>query len=146
MILFTIVGFEGIRHVGNTLRPPQHIAGTWRLTPPMNSSSCRPLEFQETGEALLQIEQSGRYLHLAFTDTRQTKMPVRFDGNTLRGNEVSVPGCAPYTQWRLAGRLIDNQLELTFSPIQHVSVATNLAFSLVATRSAPAAQQSSSTS
>src|SRR5437867_2312695 len=87
-------GFEGIRRVGNTLTPPRHIAGAWHLTVLSSSSSCPLLEFSEAGDKSLQVEQSGRYLTLTFTDVHHTRLRGRFDGGELHGSGLSTIPCA----------------------------------------------------
>ena len=86
MLVLLGSGLEGIRRVGNTLTPPRHIAGAWRLTVPPASSSCPLLEFGEAGDDNLQVEQSGRYLTLTFTDVHHTRLRARFDGRELYGS------------------------------------------------------------
>jgi hypothetical protein len=93
MLVLLGVGFEGIRRVGNTLTPPRHIAGWWNFVVPSSLSSCPLLEFAEAGKGSLQVEQSGRYLVLTFTDIYSTKMPARFEGGKLRGSGFSTAPC-----------------------------------------------------
>ncbi|HJY82841.1 MAG TPA: hypothetical protein VKK81_17375 [Candidatus Binatia bacterium] len=123
MLVLLGVGFEGIRRVGNTLTPPHHIAGQWHfLVPSSPSPSCPLLEFAETGQGSLQVEQSGRYLMLTFTDVHSTKVPARFEDGKVRGSGLSAVPCAADTKVRVRGRLVDDHLELSLTRPQKGSM------------------------
>ena len=115
MLVLLGSGLEGIRRVGNTLTPPRHIAGAWRLTVPPASSSCPLLEFGEAGDDSLQVEQSGRYLTLTFTDVHHTRLRARFDGRELYGSGSSTNPCAAGKWVHVTGRLNSDHLELTLT-------------------------------
>ncbi len=115
MLVLLGVGLEGIRRVGNTLTPPHHIAGQWYFSAPSSSSSCPLLEFAEAGKGSLQVEQSGRYLMLTFTDVHSTKVPARFADGKLRGSGLSTAPCAADTQVRIRGGLVGDRLELSLT-------------------------------
>jgi hypothetical protein len=115
MLLLLVVGFEVIRRIGNTLTPPHHIAGRWDFLVPSSSLPCPLLEFPETEKGSLQVEQSGRYLMLTFTDVHSTKIPARFEDGKLRGDGLSSAPCAADARVRLHGGLVDDQLELTLT-------------------------------
>jgi len=108
-------GFEGIRHVGNTLTPPPHIAGRWSFAVPPSPPSCPLLEFAEAGTGSLQVEQSGRYLMLTFADIRSTKVRARFADGKLRGSGLSTAPCAADTKVRVRGRVVGDHLELSLT-------------------------------
>ena len=116
MLVLLGSGLEGIRRVGNTLTPPRHIAGAWRLTVPPSSSSCPLLEFGEAGDDNLQVEQSGRYLTLTFTDVHHTRLRARFDGRELYGSGLSTSSSCAVGKWvHVTGRLNSDHLELTLT-------------------------------
>ena len=117
-------GLEGIRRVGNTLTPPRHIAGAWRLTVPPASSSCPLLAFGEAGDDSLQVEQSGRYLTLTFTDVHHTRLRARFDGRELYGGGLSTSSCAAGKWVHVTGRLNSDHLELILTRPQETPVPT----------------------
>src|SRR5262249_50705595 len=126
---------EGIRRVGNTLTPPRHIAGQWHLLVPSSPSpSCPLLEFAEAGQGSLQVEQSGRYLRLTFTDIHSTQLPARFEDGKLRGSGLSVAPCAADTKVRVRGRLVGNHLELSLTRSQKGSMPAASTLVLSATR------------
>ena len=130
-------GLEGIRRVGNTLTPPRHIAGAWRLTVPPASSSCPLLEFGEAGDDSLQVEQSGRYLTLTFPDVHHTRLRARFDGRELYGSGLSTSSCAAGKWVHVTGRLNYDHLELTLTRPQETPVPTLVLSGTQATGSAP---------
>jgi hypothetical protein len=115
-------GFEGIRRVGNTLTPPRHIAGAWRLTVPSSSSSCPLLEFGEARDESLQVEQSGRYLTLTFPDVHHTRLRARFDGRELYGSGLSTIPCAVGKWVHVTGRLNNGYLEIALTRSQETPV------------------------
>jgi hypothetical protein len=115
MLVLLGVGFEGLRRVGNTLTPPRHIAGRWDFFVPSSSPSCPLLEFAEAGKGSLQVEQSGRYLMLTFTDVHSTKVPARFENGKLRGSGLSAVSCAADARMRIRGRLVGDHLELSLT-------------------------------
>ena len=117
-------GLEGIRRVGNTLTPPRQIAGAWRLTVSPSSSSCPLLEFGEAGDDNLQVEQSGRYLTLTFTDVHHTRLRARFDGRELYGGGLSTSSCAAGKWVHVTGRLNSDHLELILTRPQETPVPT----------------------
>ena len=125
MLVLLGSGLEGIRRVGNTLTPPRHIAGAWRLTVPPSSSSCPLLEFGEAGDDSLQVEQSGRYLTLTFTDVHHTRLRARFDGRELYGSGLSTSSSCAVGKWvHVTGRLNSDHLELTLTRPQETHVPT----------------------
>ena len=124
MLVLLGSGLEGIRRVGNTLTPPRHIAGAWRLTVPPSSSSCPLLEFGEAGDDNLQVEQSGRYLTLTFTDVHHTRLRARFDGRELYGGGLSTSSCAAGKWVHVTGRLNSDHLELILTRPQETPVPT----------------------
>src|SRR5439155_8914515 len=130
-------GLEEIRPVRNTLTPPRHIAGAWRLTVPPASSSCPLLEFGEAGDDNLQVEQSGRYLTLTFPDVHHTRLRARFDGRELYGSGLSTRSCAADKWVHVAGRLNYDHLELTLTRPQETPVPTLVLSGTQATGSAP---------
>jgi hypothetical protein len=66
----------------------------------------------------LRVEQSGRYLMLAFTDVHSTKVPARFVDGKLRGSGLSASPCAADTKVRVRGRLVGDHLELSLTRSQ----------------------------
>ena len=116
MLVLLGSGLEGIRRVGNTLTPPRHIAGAWRLSIPPSASSCPLLEFGEAGDDNLQVEQSGRYLTLTFTDVHHTRLRARFDGRELYGSGLSTSSSCAVGKWvHVTGRLNYDHLEITLT-------------------------------
>jgi len=134
MLVLLGVGFEGLRRVGNTLTPPRHIAGRWDFFVPSSSPSCPLLEFAEAGKGSLQVEQSGRYLMLTFTDVHSTKVPARFEDGKLRGSGLSAAPCAADTKVRVRGRVVDDHLELSLTRPQKGSMPAASTLVLSATR------------
>ena len=124
MLVLLGSGLEGIRRVGNTLTPPRHIAGAWRLTVPPASSSCPLLEFGEAGDDSLQVEQSGSYLTLTFPDVHHTRLRARFDGRELYGGGLSTSSCAAGKWVHVTGRLNSDYLELILTRPQETPVPT----------------------
>lgn len=118
MLLLLGVGFEGIRRVGNRLTPPPHIAGQWSLLVPSSSSSCPLLEFAEAEKGSLRVDQSGRYLLLAFADVHHTRLHARLEDKELRGSGPSTVPCAANTWLHVRGRLMSDHLELSLSRSQ----------------------------
>lgn len=143
--MFVLVGggFEGIRRVGNTLIPPRHIAGQWRVTAAPSFSSCPMLQFDETGEKGLWVEQSGRYLILIFSDTHRTRLRSHFDGGALRGSGQSANPCAVGKAALVAGRLKNDRLEITLTRAGETPMPAASALVLVATRTADTERRSS---
>jgi hypothetical protein len=134
MLVLVGGGFEGIRRLGNTLTPPRHIAGAWRITVPSPFPSCPLLEFNGTADAGLQVEQSGRYVTLTFTDVHRTRLRARFDDGELRGSGPSPAPCASGKELYLSGGLKDGHLEIVLTPSQNTSLLAVPALVLVATR------------
>jgi len=146
MLVLVVVGFEVIRRVGNTLTPPRHIAGQWEFALPPSSVSCPLLEFTDPGKGSLEVEQSGRYLLLSFTDIHSTKIPARFEDGKLRGGGLSSAPCATEARVRLRGGLLDDHLELSLTrshPKESVPAATTLV--VRATRPAQSDRRTSGT-
>lgn len=135
MLVLLGVGFEGLRRVGNTLTPPRHIAGRWDFFVPSSSPSCPLLEFAEAGKGSLQVEQSGRYLMLTFTDVHSTKVPVRFEDGKVRGSGLSAAPCAADARMHIRGRLVGDHLELSLTRAQEGSAPAASPLVLSATRS-----------
>jgi hypothetical protein len=142
VVLLSIGGFEVIRHVGNTLVAPHHVAGAWRLSVPVSSSSCPLLEFKEGEPQSLQVEQSGRYLTLIFSDVHRTHLRVRFDEGTLRGHDGSSLPCAEGKQIHARGHLTGDHLEITLTRSQKSFVPPLPALVLIATRESSSSQPS----
>ncbi|MBI3799383.1 MAG: hypothetical protein HY268_20755 [Deltaproteobacteria bacterium] len=140
MLLLVVVGFEAIRRVGNTLTPPRHIAGRWDFPVPPSSSSCPLLEFTETGKGSLQVEQSGRYLRLTFTDIHSTKVPARFEDGKLRGDGLSSAPCAADARVHLRGGLADDHLELSLTR-SHKEASAPAAATLVLSATRPSGSE-----
>ena len=115
MLVLVVVGFEAIRRVGNTLQPPHHIAGRWDFAVPASPLSCPPLAFPAPGKGSLQVEQSGHYLMLTFTDVHSTKVPARFANGKLRGSGVSPAPCAADARVHVRGGVVDDHLELSLT-------------------------------
>jgi hypothetical protein len=143
MLVLLGVGFEGIRRVGNTLTPPRHIAGWWNFVVPSSLSSCPLLEFAEAGKGSLQVEQSGRYLVLTFTDIYSTKMPARFEGGKLRGSGFSAAPCAADTKVHVRGGLVGDHLEL-FLTRSHKEASAPAVSTLVINATRPSGSDSQS--
>ena len=134
MLVLVVVGFEGIRRVGNTLTPPRHIAGQWDFIIPSSSSlSCPPLEFAEAKTGSLHVDQSGRYLRLTFTDIHSTQLPARFEDGKLHGSGLSAVPCAADARMHVHGRLLGDHLELSLTRSQEASApaASTLVLSAV---------------
>lgn len=134
MVLLLGSGFEVIRRVGNTLTPPPHMAGVWRLSLPTVTAPCPILEFGSSEEQELQVEQSGRYLHLSFPDTHHTRLRAYFTDETLQGSGPSARACATGTTVDLRGHLSENRLNLTLSRSSQLSETPAPTLSLSATR------------
>jgi len=120
-LILVVVGFEGIRRVGNTLAPPRHIAGQWDFIVPSSSLSCPALAFAGGEKGSLRMEQSGRYLRLIFSDIHSTQLPARFEDGKLHGSGVSTAPCAADARMHVHGRLVGNHLELSLSRSQKAS-------------------------
>jgi len=133
MLILLGVGLEGIRRIGSTLTPPRHIAGTWRITAPSSSSSCPILDFRGAPDTSLQVEQSGRYLTLTFTDVHSTRLSARFEDEKLQGSGPSPVSCARGTLVQVSGRLVDDRLEIVLTRASQTSVpgAPTFAFSAI---------------
>lgn len=132
MLILVAVGFEGIRRVGNTLTPPQDIAGQWDFIVPPSSLSCPPLTFSEAKKGSLHVEQSGRYLRLSFNDLHSTQLPARFEDGKLYGTGMSTALCAAGATMHVQGHLVDDHLELFLSCTRQASAVS---IELSATRS-----------
>lgn len=135
MLVLLSVGFEGIRRVGNTLTPPPHIAGQWSLSAPSSSSSCPLLEFVEAGKESVQVEQSGRYLMLTFSDIHHTQLHARLNDRQLHGSGPSQVTCAEGKWLYLTGRLHGGSLEIVLTPSQEMSSSAAPTLVLLATQS-----------
>ncbi len=133
MLVLLGVGLEGIRRIGNTLTPPRHIAGTWRITV-SSSSSCPFLEFREAEEAKLEVEQSGRYLTLNFSDVHRTQLRARFDDGEVQGGGLSTVPCAMGAWVHVSGRLAGDHLEIVLTRAQEASEPAGPALILSVTR------------
>src|SRR5262245_10495239 len=142
MVLLLVGGLEVIRHIGNTLVAPQDVAGVWRLSVPVPSSSCPILEFKEGEPQSLQVEQSGRYLTLIFSDMHHTRLRAYFDEKTLQGRKVSSAPCAAGQQILASGHLKGNHLQITLTRSQESTASPLAGLVLVATREASSGQPS----
>lgn len=140
MLLLTGGGFAGIRHVGNTLVPPRHIAGEWQITAASSFSACPILEFDEAEGRSVLIEQSGRYVVLIFRDAHTSRLRAYFDNGVLRGSGKSSIPCAMDTQLFMTGRLKNDRLEMTLTRSEEPLMPTAAALILVATRTPNAAR------
>jgi hypothetical protein len=136
MLVLLGVGFEGIRRLGNTLTPPRHIGGLWRLTLPSSSTSCPILEFGAVAEGDLQVEQSGRYLSLTFPDVSRTLLRARFDGGRLHGSGPSTIPCAMGKWLHVYGRVHDSLLEIVLGRSSETPTPSVPALVFIATRPA----------
>lgn len=134
MLVLLVGGFEVIRRVGNTLTPPRNIAGQWRIATPLSSSPCRILEFRGGSDAGLQVEQSGRYVTLTFTDVHRTRLRARFEDGELHGTGISAAACAMGQEMRVAGRLKNDHLEMTLTRSEEKSDSPTSPLVLTATR------------
>ena len=140
-LVLVVVGFEAIRRVGNTLTPPHHIVGRWDfLVPPSSSLSCPLLEFTDTGKGSLQVEQSGRYLMLTFTDVHSTKVPARFEDGKLRGDGLNSAPCAAGARVRVRGGLVEDHLELSLTR-SHKKASAPAAATLVLSATRPSGSE-----
>ena len=136
MLLLLGVGLETIRRWGVTLTPPHHIAGLWRFPVSSSTDPCPILEFESAGEGELQVEQSGRYLHLIFPDTRRTRLGAYFTDGVFQGSVPSTQSCAAGTMVHLDGHLTENRLDLIFTRALQPSEASTATLSFSATRTA----------
>jgi hypothetical protein len=139
-VLLSIGGFEGIRRIGNTLIAPRHIAGAWRLSVPVSSSSCPLLEFKEGEPQSLHVEQSGRYLTLTFSDVQRTRLRAHFDKETLQGHNGSSLPCAAGKQIRTRGHFTGDRLEITLTRPQESPASSPPTLVLIATRESYSSQ------
>ena len=142
MLLLLGGGFEAIRRLGTTLTPPRHIAGLWRFTLSFSADPCPILELGSAGEGELQVEQSGRYLHLIFPDAHHTRLRAYFTDDALQGSGPSTHSCAIGTIVYLNGRLTDNRLDLILTRALQPSGAPTATLSLSATRTPDVAAHS----
>jgi len=136
MLLLLVGGFEAIRRWGVTLTPPRHIAGLWRFPLSSATDPCPILELASAGEGELQVEQSGRYLHLIFPDTHHTRLRAYFTDGALQGSGPSTHSCAAGTMVHLDGHLTENRLDLILTRALPTSGASSATLSLNATRTA----------
>lgn len=115
MLVLVVGGFEVIRRIGTTLVPPRQIAGQWHIATLFSSSSCLLLEFPEMSNAGVEVEQSGRYVTLIFSDIHKTRLRTRFEAGQFYGNGNSGAPCAKDQEVRVAGHLKDDRLEITLT-------------------------------
>jgi len=115
MLLLLGSGSEVIRRLGTTLTAPRNIAGVWRLTLPSSTDPCPILAVGSTSEGELQVEQSGRYLHLTFPDAHHTRFRAYFSDNAFQGSGLSMHPCARGTTVSLSGQLTDSHLAVVLT-------------------------------